>query len=241
MWRSICTAIGEVPAFGSCVPVTVEIFYCDKCDFAEFSGNWTLDAEPAGEGGSQKRPLLPGRRRPSVPMTVAMLKAFVNRAAANAEHSSGASLVFDALNGPPDQFVHYIIHSIANLNDERTMLAVHASDVRRQIVDRQCRRIAAKRGALDDVQQLSDVAGPSIARQRGHALIIDALDRPAQLFDRLTQELLNQKRQVLDPVSQRREVNQADVQAMEQVFPKALRPNLAFKVLIRRRQWPYPF
>ncbi len=65
--RSICTAIGEVAAFCSCVPVTVEIFYCDKCDFAEFSGNWTLDTEPAREGGSQKRPLLPGRQRPSVP------------------------------------------------------------------------------------------------------------------------------------------------------------------------------
>jgi hypothetical protein len=55
--RSICKAIGEVAAFGSCVPVRVEIFHCDKCDFAEFSGNWSLDAEAASVASAQARPL----------------------------------------------------------------------------------------------------------------------------------------------------------------------------------------
>ena len=134
-------------------------------------------------------------------MAVAMLKAGVNRAQPNAENFRGSRLVPDALNRTPDQLVHHIIHPVADLNDERTVLTVQASDVRRQVVERKCRRIAAKRRALDDVPQFADVAGPSIARQCGEALVIDAPDPPAQLFVRLAKELLDEKRQVLDPLS----------------------------------------
>jgi hypothetical protein len=99
-------------------------------------------------------------------MTVAMLKSFVNRAPADAENLRSAGLVFDALNRPPDQLIHHIIHPVADLNDERTIRPRHASDVRRQVVDRKCRRIAAKRRALDNMQQLSDVSGIDTAPWR---------------------------------------------------------------------------
>src|SRR5581483_6514 len=166
-------------------------------------------------------------------MTVAMLKARVDRAKTDTQHFRGSRLVPDALNRPPDQLVHHIIHPVADLNDERTVRTVQASDVRRQVVERKCLRIAAKRRALDDVQQLADVAGPSIARQCGEALVIDAPDPPAQLFVRLAKELLDEKGQILDPLSEGQEVDLADVQAVEQVLSNTLRSNLAFKVAVR--------
>jgi hypothetical protein len=39
--RITCSAIGEVANLSSCVPLKVEIFHCDECDFAQFIGPLT--------------------------------------------------------------------------------------------------------------------------------------------------------------------------------------------------------
>jgi hypothetical protein len=53
--RTFCKAIGHVVGVGSRVPLRVELFHCDNCDLAEFTGRWAID--PKARGIGRRRPL----------------------------------------------------------------------------------------------------------------------------------------------------------------------------------------
>src|ERR1700731_3609461 len=40
--RTICNAIGEVVGLGLHTPLKVELAHCERCDYAEFTGNWSI-------------------------------------------------------------------------------------------------------------------------------------------------------------------------------------------------------
>jgi len=54
--RRVCNAIGQVIGVGLHAPVNVEIVYCDRCDYVEFTGNWSIagEDEPASLAGGRR-------------------------------------------------------------------------------------------------------------------------------------------------------------------------------------------
>ncbi len=67
--RSLCKAIGEVAALGSCAPVSVEIFHCDKCDFPQGADGLQCHDRRGAQGacrpcGDRCPTVMEGRRVP---------------------------------------------------------------------------------------------------------------------------------------------------------------------------------
>jgi len=52
LYRTACDAIGQVDGVGLHTPLKVEILQCERCDYAEFTGNWSIvqDCEPRAAG-----------------------------------------------------------------------------------------------------------------------------------------------------------------------------------------------
>ena len=68
------------------------------------------------------------------------------------------------------------------------------------------------RRALDDVAQLADVAGPRVALEDVHRLLIDGANRLAVAGVELVEECLHEERDVLASVAQRRQLDGEDVE-----------------------------
>ena len=84
------------------------------------------------------------------------------------------------------------------------------------------------------VFELSHVAGPVEAAQKGFCLWLQNLCFPAQLFRRLLEKILHQSRDVLSPLGQLGNVDANYVQAMEQVLSESPLLYQTFQILMGR-------
>ena len=89
--------------------------------------------------------------------------------------------------------------------------------------------------ALDHVAQLAHVAGPVHVLQVCHGLRSHALDGAIQL----TQKVVDQQRDVVAAVVQRRNLNDNHAQAVVQIFAEPPRGNLCLEVFVGRRKNPH--
>ncbi len=89
-------------------------------------------------------------------------------------------------------------------------------------------------GAFDQVLQLANVARPRISHQRLHRRRRHARDRPVHAPGTLVGEIRDQQRNVLGPVTQRRDLDREDVEPVEQIRAKPLRVDHFLKIDVRR-------
>lgn len=90
---------------------------------------------------------------------------------------------------------------------------------------------------LDQVLQLADVPWPIVAGQPREGFSRERLGRVAT-FSEAVEEVVDQQRQVLDPVSKRGQGDGDDVESEEQVFSKPTFGDGASKVEVRRGENP---
>ena len=98
--------------------------------------------------------------------------------------------------------------------------AVHE---RRQVLDLDEPALGHDRRPLDDVAQLADVAGPGVPLEDPHRALVDRGHRPAVARVELADERLNEQRQILLAVAQRRQADREHVEAVEQIFAQPAR------------------
>src|SRR5262249_36838194 len=89
-----------------------------------------------------------------------------------------------------------------------------------------------REGALDGVLQLADVAGPVERDQRLEGVRRDALRRHLVLLGVPGEEVLDERRDVLTPRAQRRQLDVDDVETVEQVRPEAPVAHLRLEVAV---------
>src|SRR6478735_1645207 len=147
------------------------------------------------------------------------LEAVVERLEADAQGGGGLLLVpTEVFEGGERELPLGFGERRADPDRERGRLAARdgRTPARRQaiVLDRRAGRHHV--GAIDDVAQLADVAGPAIGREAPEDVAAEALDRTLALAD-LLQEVLRDQRDVVDPLAQRRQVDREHVEAIEQV------------------------
>ena len=123
----------------------------------------------------------------------------------------------------------------------RSDRALIVEDFRRQQVDVDARHAIARReddGALDDVAQLADVAGPVMRLQRRHRFLRDAQRRDPPLGREAGEEMADQLGNVLAPLAQRRQAHRHDIEAVEEILAEATGGDLVLQVARGRRQNP---
>ncbi len=98
----------------------------------------------------------------------------------------------------------------------------------------QRRRLAHRHGRLDEVPQLAHVAREVEPRQRVHRLRRDQR-RHRPLPARVAQEMLDQERDVVGALAQRRHGHRHHRQPVEQVQPEAAAVHLGAQIAVRRR------
>ncbi len=87
--------------------------------------------------------------------------------------------------------------------------------------DRTCGDRRARRQdhrPLDRVLQLANVAGPVVLLQPGQHAVVDPVDAPAGPMRVLLNEVLDQRRNVVAPLAQRRDLDRDHVEAIEQIL-----------------------
>ena len=84
------------------------------------------------------------------------------------------------------------------------------------------------------VHQFPDVSRPGVAEQTIHRLRGEPLDRLAVLFGEADEKILGQKRNVLDPLPERRDVERDDIQPVEEVFAETPGCDLRQEIPVRR-------
>ena len=89
-------------------------------------------------------------------------------------------------------------------------------------------------GALEDVLQLADVAGPVVVEERLHRLGGHGRDRPLVLPRRARDERVDEERDVLLALPQRREADGDDAEAVEEVLAELPFLDEAAEVGVRR-------
>ena len=77
-------------------------------------------------------------------------------------------------------------------------------------------------GALEDILQLADVAGPGISSQPLHRLLADAVDALADPRGKFIQEESHQERDVLRPLAERGKRDREDTESIVQVLAERL-------------------
>src|SRR5215831_5639087 len=82
--------------------------------------------------------------------------------------------------------------------------------------------VATHHRPLDDVAQLTDVAGPRMVAEAHHGRLVDPLDLPSVLLVELCDEGLHEERDVLGPLAQRRERDGEHVDPIVQILPEGL-------------------
>src|SRR5258708_20954605 len=85
-------------------------------------------------------------------------------------------------------------------------------------------------GALEDVLQLADVAGPRVGGQRGQRVVLDGPDVLLQPRVVLLPEVLDEERNVLAPLAQGRQEDRHHVEPVEEVLAEPAGGDLAGQV-----------
>src|SRR5712671_7580811 len=91
-------------------------------------------------------------------------------------------------------------------------------------------------GPFHKVLQFPDVARPAIAREGVHGFVGNTLDLFSHAPGVLIGEVVNQKRNVITAIAQRRDVNRKHVQTIVKVAPKLFFGDQLGEAGIRRRQ-----
>ena len=112
--------------------------------------------------------------------------------------------------------------------------AARCGGERRQIAFLDEPALGDDRRAFDDVAQLTHVAGPRVRLERRHRRRIDRRDRPAVPRVELVDEHLNEQRQVVLALTQRRQRDLEDVEPVVEVFPQLAVLDGHRRVLVRR-------
>src|SRR5262252_4245955 len=99
--------------------------------------------------------------------------------------------------------------------------------------------VAADDRPLDDVAQLSHVAGPRVVAQAHHRGLIHLLDLPAVLVVELCDEGLDQEWNVLGSLAQRWQRNGQHVDAVVEVLAERLVPHRLRRIAVGRRDDPH--
>ena len=99
------------------------------------------------------------------------------------------------------------------------------------LVDLELRAVRERARALDDVAQLAHVAGPRVVAQ---ALELLARDLELLAARELPREVLDEQRDVVGPLAQRRHVHAHDGEPVVEILAEALRGDLGAQVAVRR-------
>ena len=90
-------------------------------------------------------------------------------------------------------------------------------------------------GALDNVSQFPDVSRPRVDLEQSHGLVRNALDTDVVLAVEFSDEVLNQKRNVVRPVAKRGKRNRNHVQPVEEIFAKLSFFDSSHRIAVRGR------
>src|SRR6266481_1843878 len=91
-------------------------------------------------------------------------------------------------------------------------------------------------GPFHKVLQFADVARPAIARERVHGFVGNTLNLFSHAPSVLIGEIANEKRNVIAPISQRRNINRKHVQPIEKITSELLFGDQLGEVRVRSRQ-----
>src|ERR1700722_1922840 len=93
-------------------------------------------------------------------------------------------------------------------------------------------------GALDEVLQFTNIAGPCSAGQSFHRALGDSLDLLLHSARKARSKIVNQEWDIAGSFTKRRDFNGKDVQTIEQVFSKLAVPDHRRDVAVRGRDDP---
>jgi len=150
------------------------------------------------------------------------LKPIVEVPSAHSEKIGCASLISSGEGqGPENQLAFDLAHCRADANHEVRFCAMRRNGLNRQISSREHRRGAPDHRALDDVAQLSNVSRPRMSSEGIQAVLAHTLDSlpvfPVEFLD----EVLDEQRQILEPVSQRRQLDGVNVKTVVEVLAQS--------------------
>ena len=80
--------------------------------------------------------------------------------------------------------------------------------------------IAEHKSVLDHVCQFADIAGPTVAAQSFEHLCRNHRSARRRLRPGITHEMLHERRQILDPLTERRDRNLKGIDPEEEIFSK---------------------
>src|SRR5438445_4097779 len=112
---------------------------------------------------------------------------------------------------------------------------LHAGVQGRQL---QARAAREDHRSVDGVLKLADVTGPRVAHELLHHIGRNRLDAPAETSGVVRDEVAHEKRDVLGPLAQGREIDWKDVQPVVEVGAKLSRLDQLFERPVRRRDDP---
>ena len=92
---------------------------------------------------------------------------------------------------------------------------------------------------FDAVFQLPDIAGPAVLLQETLRSRLNAGDIPVELLIVFFDEIVNEKRNILPPFTQRRNPQGNDAQAVIEILPEFAADDELFKILVGRRNDVY--
>src|SRR6185369_231926 len=109
------------------------------------------------------------------------------------------------------------------------------SNLDRKVLGRNNFSASIKRGVRDRILELPDIARPTVLAQRRKRLFRNR-SRARARFSSLPQCVRRQKRQIVGPLSQRRNSQRHNAQTIEEVFPESAFLDFALQISIRRRE-----
>jgi hypothetical protein len=153
---------------------------------------------------------------------IVALKPIVEVPSAHSEKIGCASLISSREGqGPEDQLAFDLAHWRAKPNDEVRFCAMWRNGLRRQVPSGEHLRVAPDHRALDDIAQLSNVSGPPMSSEGIQAVLANTLNSflvfPVEFLD----EVLDEQRQIFEPVAQRRQLNGVNVETVVEVLAQS--------------------
>ncbi len=90
--------------------------------------------------------------------------------------------------------------------------------LRRQVSSGEHQRVAPDHRALDDIAQLSNVSGPRVSSEGIQAVLANTLNSLLMFPVEFLDEVLDEQRQIFEPVAQRRQFDGVNVETVVEVL-----------------------
>jgi hypothetical protein len=150
------------------------------------------------------------------------LKPIVEVPSAHSEKIGCASLISSGEGqGPENQLAFDLAYCRADVNHEVRFCGMGRNGLHRQISCREYRRGAPDNCALDDIAQLSNVSRPPMSSECIQAVLANTLDSLLVFSVELLDEVLDEQRQILEPVAQRRQLDRVNVKTVVEVLAQS--------------------